>query len=503
MTPRSIDSGANTASVRRRWIEPVLLGSITSVLVLVLVGQATLGWPHAVARPTGPAGGIVWQPCGEGVECGALLVPVDHARADGPRIELALARHRAEDRAGRRGVLLINPGGPGGSGTDLIMNTDVLESFPSAIRRYFDLIGFDPRGVPTSAPLRCKGAGSWRTSPRDRQEFTQLVTGQRSWIAGCVERTGDLVNHLDSRSVASDIEAIRVALGEDRINWLGYSYGTMFGLTYAEMFPKRIRAMVLDSVVDHSKWLEDLVVTEAVAEEVVFVHFARWCEDTPTCALHGRNVGAVWDELVARAAQAPSSADGQQLDDEELQGSLTHLLSPPSRWPQAARLIANASGTGDAGRVEGLVPAPSRDFDAGALLTVSYCSDYPLRSHDYDAIWALAAKVASRAPRFGTYITWRDVGICAGWQAPASNPPHPLRVAGLPPVLLVNATGDFATPLADARTVADQLPARSFITVEADTHGVYRHGMECVDTWVNQYLVDLVQPPPEVRCDSS
>ena len=503
-----------------------MVASVVIELTAVGLGLLAVRW-NGTARPgPAPASAMAWRACGAAAECATLPVPADHARPTGPTIDLSLARHRAQDPAARRGVLLINLGGPGIRGTDQITDPAKLVKWPSAVRQHFDLIGFDPRGVPGSSYLHCGPHEPWRTRPRGSAEFDRKVTARGAWLRDCASRTGDLFNHLDGRSVAADVEAIRVALGEEKINWIGYSYGTLFGLTYAEMFPNRIRAMVLDGVVDHSTPTERLAVTRAVATEHAFNDFAKWCAGESTCALHGRDVGALWDGLAKRAGQAPVDVDGTSYSDDALAGAVVERVTSARDWPELAGLLAKASpnaasqpapnrptashpaashpaGGRSAASRAAESPHPAPDFNVGAMIDVGDCSDYPSRLNTFNEISAFVADIVRQAPRFGSFVGWQDLGKCAQWPFPVPNPPGPIELTDLPPVLLVNATGDAVTPLTDARTVAGQLPGSSSVMVDADEHGVYGYGVKCADTAVERFLVDLARPPDPTDCDGS
>lgn len=463
--------------------------------------------PDGTTAPAVPR--ITWEPCGDGVECGRVEVPLDHHHPDGDRISIALTRRRAEDPTQRRGVLLVNPGGPGESGTQLVYLEP--DRFTPTVRRHFDLVGYDPRGVGASSAVRCPATPTHtEVIPEDAAEFDELVATNREFAARCAERTGDLLYHVDTRSVARDLELLRLALGEERLNLYGSSYGTLFALTYAELYPDRVRTLVLDGVVDPSAPLDVAVLREAEALERVFDSFASWCALEPECALHGRDVHAAWDELVARARQSPLPAGNVQVDDEILLGTLYQLMYSSGNWPAAAASIQMAvdgdpgafgppaEGDPDTSTVEItpiVRPLPDPEYNSDGLHAAMACADRPPPFTERERIEELARRAAERAPRFGPYVVWSQFRPCLGWPAPrAEQSLDEVRVSGLPPALLLGSTGDVATPLEGTRAVAGQLPGSTLVVLDTDVHGVYGGISPCVDQTVERYLLDVVPP---------
>jgi pimeloyl-ACP methyl ester carboxylesterase len=256
---------------------------------------------------------IAWAPCpGSAVtQCGTLRVPADWSHPHGPKINVAVARHPADDPAHRIGTLFFNPGGPGDGGVKYVIAADTF--FSDTLRARFDIVSVDPRGVGDSTPIRCGVPAltpEYTFFPRTQQEFDAMVAHNRAVARSCLQETGPLLLHADTVSVARDHEALRIALGVSRVNWLGLSYGTQLGAQYAQLYPKRTRAMVLDAVLDHSS--SDVLLTAAAATTVeeAFNRFATWCDTAPDCALRGQDVAAVYDALVRRAQRHPIPVEG-------------------------------------------------------------------------------------------------------------------------------------------------------------------------------------------------
>ena len=279
-----------------------------ALLPLILVpGLAIpLMAPPALAAPLPQAQSIDWETCGEeespDAECGTLTVPIDWDDPDGEAIDLALARIPANDPDARIGSLVINPGGPGGSGVGFALFAP--EIFSPDILARFDVVGFDPRGVGDSHPVQCslellgEEPGSLFGSRADLDARTAFNEELRE---DCRENTGPLYDHVDSLSVVHDIDAIRAALGDEQLSFFGVSYGTLMGQQYAATYPERVRAVVLDSVMDHDLGTRDYLLTQAEAAQDSFDAFVAWCEDSTQCALNGQDPRALWTDLLKRA----------------------------------------------------------------------------------------------------------------------------------------------------------------------------------------------------------
>ena len=281
----------------------VALAAAVAAVVATLTAGPAAG--SVAAGGSGVIGDIRWRACpGQpAVSCGTLTLPVDWSEPGGATFELAVSRRPAGDPARRVGALLVNPGGPGGSGIDFAFAAASVFS-PELLQR-FDIIGVDPRGVARSHPVVCSVEALSRPGdtplPRSQVEFDGLIAFNRQLAADCRSHTGPLYDHVDSVSVARDLDAVRAALGEETLNWYGASYGTLMGQMYAELFPGRIRAMVHDGNMDHSLGTSAFQLSEASFVEDSYAEFVAWCNRSTNCAVHGQDVRAVYAELLAEA----------------------------------------------------------------------------------------------------------------------------------------------------------------------------------------------------------
>ncbi|MEO3974925.1 alpha/beta fold hydrolase [Streptomyces sp. CAU 1734] len=461
---------------------------VLSVLV-ALSASAALAAPAAVATPgagdarrTAPATApetMRWGVCppndpmpapGPAVQCATIKVPVDWSKPQGPRTSVFVARHRAADPARRIGVLMTNPGGPGNPGADTAMYAD-REFSPELLKR-FDVVSFDPRGIGRSEGIRCDEtlAAKIPDRPRDAAEFEQLRTLNGKLAKSCLRQMGPLADHMDTESVARDTDAIRASLGERRISFLGTSYGTSIGERYARLFPDRLRALALDSAVDPAGAGAERFLTDgSVAVNDIFKRLLADCETDTSCVLKGRKLISVTQELFARAdagtlmEPGPGGPTRRSVDGDRLVAGLYANLRAYLPGPATEFLGKLHSGKGE-------VHLGELGSDLAWQLVL--CRDGDLRIRDFAEYRAIRERVAKAAP----YIRYSSQSLdmilgCQGWLPP--KPASGRAPGALPPVLVVNALHDAATPLAGARRMAAAFPRASLLTVDTVGHGMY------------------------------
>jgi pimeloyl-ACP methyl ester carboxylesterase len=454
-------------------VRPITLAALMTGMTLVT------GLGMASAEPAGPAPSIAWAPCPENPEgeCGTLRVPLDWSRPNGQRIDLAVARHAATDPKRRLGVLMVDPGGPGGSAAEFALSG----LFSPEIRARFDIVGIDSRGTGNSLAIRCADlmTGQPTIHPADETQFTALLQHNRRVLAECRARSGPIFDHADSAAVAQDMDAARRALGERKISYLGLSYGTVFGQQYAEKFGDRIRAMILDSVVDHSVDTKRFMGDRAAAVDDSFVEFARWCDRTVSCALHGQDVFNAWEAALAR------SPDRQELID-----SVYLSLRGPD-WAGVADLIATPR------------PMAARSFEPNysSVRLATVCQDFSLRIRNFQEYSRLRAEELRRSPLMrGSLIGHDEATACIGIPGLPANPPHHLDIRDAPKILVLNARHDPVTPHAWAANIHRQAPRNTaLLTYEGGGHVAYPRSA-CTRAGVDDYLLTLTVPAKESSC---
>lgn len=449
--------------------------AVAAVLLAIL-------WPTvACSADSAP---IAWQDCYDGLQCGRITVPVDWNTPDAPdTIAIGLGRFPARDPATRIGTLLLGPGGP----NPVLFALPRLAPQIGELTRWFDVVVFDPRGMGESGGVSCPSAPpappAW-TEP-DRATYDRYEAAQHHFVAACADALGPLKSRMDSWQVAHDMEAIRAALGESTLNYFGNSYGTVYGQAYAELFGDRIGRMYLDSVIDHTTPdVYEVLAPKAAALERNLHEFADWCAREPACALHGRDVLAAWDEVVAGPAG------------EAVVVGTAIAIRRPDRWP----MLAAALAAGDPSGLAPPSPPPGRDGGAvpgGYLQGLATCADLP--TIDHAQLAGITERLRTTAPRIGWIEAFGTHGRCAGLPG-GTYPPRPLPARDLPPILVAGGDSDSATPPEWGRRVADRLGARYLAA--AGGHSRYLGGDECVRRIVDRYLASGELPAPDVRCQS-
>ncbi|MFC5831250.1 alpha/beta fold hydrolase [Nonomuraea insulae] len=475
-----------------------------SLLAVASLALATLlPVSTASADAEDATAGITWAACEEEptAECGTLTVPIDWAKPSGPTVDLAIARRKATDPAARIGSLVINPGGPGGSGVEAVYGAP--DSYTEELQRRFDIVGFDPRGVGRSHPVICS-ASVYNQLPhtvmKSQADFDAWNSFTKKLHADCRARTGPLYDHVDSVSVAHDMDALRAALGEEKLTYYGISYGTLMGQMYAEQFPGRIRALALDSNMDHSLGLQGFFATEALAVEDGFDQFVGWCEQETSCVLHGQDIRAIWKNLLAKASKGELVYPSTGTKMTELQVIYNAALG--NEGPDWVTLSQTINWLNGGAEPEWVPPLPGRgpvEGDVAELPTTILCQDYHLKVRNYAEYAQLMRVSNALAPdtRYHPYPT-DDLPICLNY--PNVNPPHELRYTGDAPLLLGNSLHDPATPWIWSANAARQLgPKAVLLTYEGWGHRIYGKD-KCQTDIIDEYLISLKTPPQGTRC---
>ncbi|AKJ09664.1 peptidase [Streptomyces incarnatus] len=470
----------------------------TRAAVLCAAAAVLAGSVTAVPAAAAPSAHLSWKKCGTSdyptLQCASLKVPLDHARPSGRRITLALSRvpHTAKTS---QGPLLVNPGGPGGSG--LTLAGFVASALPRKVAAQYDVIGFDPRGVGRSSPALDCVPGHFGTVRPDTVPATAALertnlARARSFAAACGRRYADVLPYLDTVSAVRDMDAIRRALGAPRISYFGYSYGTYLGAVYAKLYPQRVRRLVLDSVVDPTGvWYADNLGQEYAfnaRHRALMAWIARY-DSTYHLGRDPEKVEAEWYAM--RAALAKKPAEGKvgasELEDTFIPGGYYD-----GHWPYLADAFAAYVRDGRTGPLVEAYQnfgAVSGSGDNGySVYTAVQCRD-----SSWPGSWnwwrADAWRVYAKAPFMAWNNAWYNAP-CAFWPAARRRPVN-IANAKLPPVLLFQATDDAATPYTGGVT-AHRLLARSSLVVEegGGNHGITLSGNTCLDKYLVAYLTD-------------
>ena len=435
--------------------------------------------------------------CERGYLCGTVTVPLDHDDSRGATVELAVGLVPARDPALRIGYLLVNPGGPGG-GMDGFL--DFGANLSGRLLSHFDVIGWDPRGVGDSVPSDC-----WAESgdlylvdpvPDTPAEQAELDAAARALAEACVANLGDAVAHIGTVAVVRDMDAIRRALGAETISYIGFSYGTLLGLLYADMFGEHLRAAVLDGVIDPSLTGVELTVGQMVGFTRAIDDMFAWCRTDPSCPVAG-DPREAYDRLLA------------EIDAEPLRDSAGRVVLDPARailagvvtsygselWPFYFQGLA-AALDGD-GSIFGRLGEAYIDLaDLGAFISIGCTDGGAATRAELDA---LADELAELAGDFGRASVVSGLP-CEYWPvATGTMPTGAIAAPDAPPILVVGNRGDNATPYEWAVSVADQLTSGVLVSYDGSEHTSYGFSA-CVDRTVEDYLVDLVVPSGQVDC---
>src|SRR5215472_3733745 len=473
-----------------------------------------------------------WRPCDKYFQCARLLVPFDYARPAWRKFSLPVIKLPAAEPAGRIGALVINPGGPGGSGIAYALSARSGE-FTSGILGRLDIVGFDPRGVGGSEPaVRCMTGPqldryfATDDAPVDEAQFATVVSESKLYAAQCARNAADLLPYVGTVNAAKDMDVLRAALGESALTYLGKSYGTYLGASYAQQFPSRVRAMVLDGAVDPSLTGLQFDVTQAQGFESAFGQFAAWCVTQTGCPFGQIPAGSAARAvpgavskvagLLARANRRPLGSlleDGQPANGAMLLTGIASALYLRQDWPVLKRALSEAF-SGD-----GTVLVELADFlmERHPNGTYSNLSDAAMSVNCLDRAWprslapwrAAADAAAKTAPLFGAPIVWGSLP-CAYWPVATTAPAAAaapvaqaaLRggAAGSRPILVVGGLHDPATPYQWAVALSRRLSSGVLVGWNGDGHTSYMQGSSCVDNTVDAYLLSLRTPRPGAIC---
>jgi pimeloyl-ACP methyl ester carboxylesterase len=453
-------------------------------------------------------------------QCATITVPRDWATAasgataaaaGGKTFEIALLRARSTRQRDRIGSLILNPGGPGGSGIDTAVYLSFGPKFggiPDEVSRRFDIVGFDPRGVGRSSPIKCisdddlDATFGFEPDPVDQAEFDELVALNRRIGSGCAAKYGADLPLYSTEQAARDMDAVRTAVGDDKITYLGFSYGTLLGATYAQLFPKRIRAFVLDGAVDPKADATASSENQAKGFELAFANFTAWCDRTPKKCPIAPDTKAAVTTILDKARSSPvRGAGGREATAGWVFYAIVSSLYTEAGWQDLGEALAKLAD-GDPTKTFKLADDYARRDPAGhytnffdAFYAVN-CADNP-RPVTVAQVRSLQAKWRTKYPLFGAPLA---VGLlpCVGWPGPRD--PYPTGPAtGAPPIVVVGTTGDPATPYEQTPLLAQMLGVGRVLTWEGEGHTAYPES-RCIIDEVNRYLIDLRVPEEGKRC---
>ena len=472
----------------------------------------------ASAEPSPPAAGLAryyeqqaeWRECRTDMECAEIEVPLDYEDPSGESIELSVLRVPATEPDARVGSLLVNPGGPGGSGVDYASRAELF--FGDRLRAAFDIVGFDPRGVGASTPVDCVSDAELDEQvasdpdPESTEEAEEVLQHVEEMGQGCLRVSGELARHMSTEEAARDMDVLRAVLGQEQMAYFGASYGTYLGATYADLFPDRVGRMVLDGAIDPQAGEVEASLIQAEGFETALRAYIGACVDEGDCFLGdtvdegAERIRTFFDELDAQPIKGDS--ERQLTEGLAVLGVWAPLYNEAS-WPS----LDQALQTGFRGDGRFLLLLADAYVSRGpegyvnnsteALYAVN-CSD-PGEDIPLSEAEGFIDEFEEVSPTFGRGFAY-GLAACSVWPVDGPRKQQPLDAAGSEPIMVVGTSRDPATPLRWAEALAEQLKNAVLVRRDGDGHTGYRSGNECVDEAVEGYLVSGTVPSDTVDC---
>lgn len=487
-------------------------------LVLPLAACTATTTAAASAAPTGLerfyGQTLKWSTCEGSYQCSELTVPLDYSQPAGATLQLAVVRKPATDKAHRLGSLVVNPGGPGGSGLSYATSGDVADD--SVLARY-DLVGFDPRGVGKSDPVNCltdSQMDQFVDTPPDPTTPAQLSRAEQEsqlFAQQCAAKSGALLAHVGTVDAARDLDVLRAALGDSKLTYLGKSYGTFLGATYAQEFPKNVGRLVLDGAIDPSLTAEQENLTQAASFDKELHLFLDDCVKQTDCPFGTTDANAAYTKLKMwvdglEANPIPGDAT-RKLDEAYALTGISVAMYDQGWWPDLRIALASAF-KGDGSTLLRMADAYN-DRENGHYVDNEVAANYAVNCVDHPDEATSAAQIESElpafekaAPFFGPMVDWSSLP-CAYWKAHPTDSPHVITAAGAAPILVVGTTNDPATPYAWAQHLAQQLSGARLLTMNGAGHTAYRRGSTCIDSAVDAYFLTGALPSAGTVCQQA
>ncbi|MFB7931297.1 alpha/beta hydrolase [Streptomyces sp. NPDC056039] len=496
-------SGSPTTSAASAAAEPATLAALPKSVPAALTS-------YYAQKPA-------WRGCGvPGFECATIKAPLDYARPSAGDVRLAVARKKAT--GDRLGSLLVNPGGPGGSAIGY-MESYAGIGYPAEVRARYDMVAVDPRGVARSEPVECLDGPDMDRytqtdiTPDDAKEGDGLVAAYRTFAEGCGADAPRLLRHVSTVEAARDMDIVRAALGDKKLNYVGASYGTFLGATYAGLFPDRAGRLVLDGAMDPSLPARRLNLEQTAGFDTAFRSFARDCVRQTDCPLGGagtspeqvgKNLKAFFDELDDQPVPT-GDPDGRRLTESLATTGVIAAMYDEGAWPQLREALTSAMKEDDGAGLLVLSDGYyERDAD-GAYSNLMFanaavnCLDLPPAFDTPDQVRSALPDFEKASPVFGEGLAWASLN-CAYWPVHAAGEPRRIEAKGAAPILVVGTTRDPATPYRWAQALAGQLSSARLLTYEGDGHTAYGRGSACIDRTINAYLLRGTPPEDGKRC---
>ncbi|MFJ9905820.1 alpha/beta hydrolase [Streptomyces sp. NPDC101152] len=462
---------------------------------------------------------LSWRSCGvPGFQCATMKAPLDYARPGAGDVRLAVARKKATGKGRPLGSLLVNPGGPGGSAVGYLEQYAGI-GYPAQVRARYDMVAVDPRGVARSEPVECLSGRQMDsftetdTTPDDPKETDRLVAAYKQFAQGCGAHSARLLRHVSTVEAARDMDILRAVLGDRKLTYVGASYGTFLGATYAGLFPARVGRLVLDGAMDPSLPARRMNLDQTAGFETAFQSFAKDCVRQSDCPLGGRgttpaqvgeHLSAFFRKLDAHPVPT-GDPDGRKLGEALATTGVIAAMYDESSWGQLREALTSAMKENDGSGL--LVLSDSyyeRDTD-GRYSNLMFanaavnCLDLPPAFSSPDHVEKALPAFEKASPVFGEGLAWASLN-CAYWPVRSTGEPHRIEAKGAAPIVVVGTTRDPATPYRWAQSLSRQLSSARLLTYVGDGHTAYGRGSDCIDSAIDTYLLHGTPPAEGKRC---
>ncbi|UZX01929.1 alpha/beta hydrolase [Arthrobacter sp. CDRTa11] len=521
MTARPLPARSRSLGKRLRTAGALVLALLLASCSLIGGGNQDKGPSTAKADPSIVASApngladfysqeVVWEPCEKEFQCAKVTVPMDYDNPDGDTIQIAALKVASTGK--KTGSLLVNPGGPGASGYDYVKDA-AATSFSESVRANYDLVGFDPRGVERSSPVKCmtdaeRDASRAKIYALDTDSGLQAALADNKAIAAkCAEQTGPSMGHIDTVSSAKDMDILRAVLNDSKLNYLGYSYGTFLGSTYASLFPDNVGRMVLDGALDPSISYEEVTSGQARAFEKAIRSYVEDCMQEDGCPFSGSPDSGVQQirDLINSVQETPRTAKDGRLVTANIfvSGLITPLYNDQS-WPALTQAL-EAAMTGDMSLMLRLADvgadrSPNGTYSSNTTFAFNAinCLDYPMVT-DTAGMRADDQRLREDSPTLGYFFAYGGTS-CVDWPYRSVRTPAPVDYTGESPIVVIGTTGDPATPVEWAASLRKQLENASLLTWEGEGHTAYGRSNSCIGDAVDAYLVEGKVPADNTVC---
>ncbi|MFJ8862979.1 alpha/beta hydrolase [Streptomyces sp. NPDC102451] len=455
-----------------------------------------------------------WRDCGvEGFQCTTMKAPRDYAKPGGGDVDLAVSRNKATGPGKRIGSLLVNPGGPGGSAVGYLQGFAAI-GYPAPVRARYDMVAIDPRGVARSEPVECltgKEMDAYTQvdqTPDDQGEVAELNKSFKKFADGCEKRSGAILPHVSTVETARDMDILRALLGDEKLHYVGASYGTFLGATYADLFPARVGRLVLDGAMDPSLPAIEINRDQTAGFEAAFQSFAGDCVKQADCPLGTTSTAGAATALKKLFTDLDSepvpTGDTRRLTESLATTGVIAAMYDEAAWPQLREAIAGAQRKDGSGLLS-LADSYYEREPSGEYANLMF-ANAAVNCLDLDPPFTGPAEVEKAVPEFekaspvfGRGFAWAALN-CSAWPVDPTGTPHRTEAEGAAPIVVVGTTRDPATPYKWAESLADQLSSGTLLTYEGDGHTAYGRGSDCIDTAINTYLLGGTPPEEGKKC---